>query len=181
MNKLMVIGAALCAAILTGCVSEELDWGGLKAVRQPDGTVIVDQTTGKPFYEKEQNHLERFSHLNDIELKELHVKADGDAYEAHLGSIGSFTGSNVVNVIDSSLGGATRLAVACGDLYAKIAGGASVDVTTAVVSKMIKYFTSKGGNSETASASLSNDAVRISDGKTCIECTADGVCKDCQP
>lgn len=53
MNKTMMFAAIFgCAIALSGCVSEELTWGGQKAVRQPDGTVLVDQTTGKPYYER---------------------------------------------------------------------------------------------------------------------------------
>ena len=180
MKKVMF--AAALAAIVCGCVSEELTWGGLKAVRNPDGTVLVDPASGKPYYEKDQNHLDRFSHLNDIELKELHVKADGDAYEAHLGSLGSFTGSNTVNVINASLSGTTKLVAECGALYAKIAGGATADVTASVVSKMISYFKSSGGDAEKATAAIdkTTNAILISDGSTCIECTEDGVCKECQ-
>lgn len=183
MKKVMF--AALCAGFavaMTGCVSEELTWGGMKAVRQPDGTVLVDQATGKPYYEKDQNHLDRFSHLTDVELKELHVKADGDSYEAHLGSLGSFSGSNTVNVINAGLSGTTKLVAECGVLYAKIAGGATADVATSVVSKMIAYFKSAGGDTEKATAIIdkSKNAVQISDGSTCIECTADGICKECQ-
>ena len=174
--------AALVAAGVCGCVSEELTWGGNKVVRQPDGTVLVDKETGKPYYEKDQNHLERFSHLNDVELKELHVKADGDSYEAHLGSLGSFTGSNTVNVISASLTGTTKLVAECGVLYSKIAGGAATDVVTAAVSKMVAYFASKGGDAEKATATLdeATKSVKISDGTTCVECDAAGNCTDCQ-
>ena len=176
MHKIMLIAAFAAVAILAGCVSEELTWGGNKAVRQPDGTVLVDKDTGKPYYEKEQNHLERFSHLNDIEMKELHVKAAGDSYEAHLGQLGSFTGSNTIGVINSSLSGMTKLVAECGVLYAKIAGGASTDVATAVISKAIAYFKSNGGNVDKAQASTEGDKLTISDGSVCTTCTPDGNC-----
>ena len=169
-----VLGAAL--AILTGCVSEELTWGGYKAVRQPDGTVLVDKDTGKPYYEKEQNHLERFSHLNDVSLNELHAKADADSYEAHLGHLESFTGSNTIGVINASLSGTTKLVAECGVLYAKIAGGASTDAATAVISKAVEYFKSQGGNVDKAQASTEGDKLTISDGSVCTTCTPDGTC-----
>lgn len=180
MNKISFFAALVsCAIALTGCVSEELTWGGQKAVRQPDGTVLVDAATGRPFYEKDQNHLERFSHLTDVELKELHVKADAETYEAHLGQIGSFCGSNTVAVINASVGGATKLVAECGVLYAKIAGGASADIISAVVGKAVALFKSKGGNVDTASALIDGDKLKITDGQTVIECDADGVCREC--
>ena len=179
MNKLTIIAAIVGCIILTGCVSEELTWGGMKAVRQPDGTVLVDQATGKPYYEKDQNHLDRFSHLNDIEMKELHVKADGDSYEAHLGTLGSFTGSNTIGVIDASLGGATKLVAECGVLYTKIAGGATAAVASEVVDKAITLFKSKGGNVDQAKAEIVDGKVQISDGTTCVSCTPDGTCSEC--
>ena len=176
-HTLIVLLCAACgAAILTGCVSEEFIWGGKKAVRQPDGTVLVNKDTGAPYYEKEQNHLERFSHLNDLELNELHVKADGDSYEAHLGQLGSFTGSNTIGVINASLGGATKLVAECGVLYAKIAGGATVDVASAAVGKMVKFFQSNGGNVDQAKAELVDGKVQISDGTTCVTCDKAGNC-----
>lgn len=179
MHKIMPI-AALAAAILAGCVSEDLVWGGNKAVRQPDGTVLVDKATGKPYYEKEQNHLKRFSHLNDIEMKELHVTATGDSYEAHLGQLGSFTGSNTVAVINTSLSGVTKLVAECGVLYAKIAGGATTDAATAVISKAIAFFKSAGGNVDRAQASADGDKLTISDGSVCTTCTPDGTCTTCE-
>ena len=183
MNKVTLFAALVCCAfaLLTGCVSEELTWGGQKAVRQPDGTVLVDTQTGRPFYEKDQNHLERFSHLTDVELKELHVKADAETYEAHLGQIGSFCGSNTVAVINASVGGAAKLVAEAGALYTKIAGGASVDVISAAVSKAVSLFRSKGGNVDTAAASIDGDKLKISDGTTCVMCDAEGNCTDCTP
>ena len=183
MNKIMII-IAIAAAALTGCVSEELTWGGQKAVRQPDGTVLFDQATGRPYYEKDQNHLERFSHLTDIELKELHVKADAETYEAHLGQIGSFCGSNTVAVINAGLDGATKLVAECGALYTKIAGGATVDVVSSLVGKAVALFRSNGGNVDSASATLDGDRLKITDGSVCVTCDAagnctSGACTDC--
>ena len=179
MNKLTIIAAIIGCAILTGCVSEEVIWGGMKAVRNPDGTVLVDQATGKPYYEKEQNHLYRFSHLNDLEMKDLHVKAYGDSYEVHLGTLGSFTGSNTIGVINASLGGATKLVAECGVLYTKIAGGATVDVASEAVGKMVQFFQSKGGNVDQAKAEIVDGKVQISDGTTCVSCSSDGTCSEC--
>ena len=179
MKKLTLIAAIVGCIVLTGCVSEELTWGGMKAVRNPDGTVLVDQATGKPYYEKDQNHLDRFSHLNDIEMKELHVKADGDSYEAHLGTLGSFTGSNTIGVINASLGGATKLVAECGVLYAKIAGGATAAVASEVVEKAITLFKSKGGDVDKANASIDGDKLKITDGTTCVTCDAAGTCAEC--
>ena len=179
MNKLTLIAALVGCLVLTGCVSEELTWGGMKAVRNPDGTVLVDQATGKPYYEKDQNHLDRFSHLNDVDMKELHVKADGDSYEAHLGTLGSFTGSNTIGVINASLGGATKLVAECGVLYAKIAGGATVDVASAAVGKVVSFFQSKGGDVNKATATIEGDKLQITDGTTCVSCSADGTCTEC--
>ena len=179
MNKLTLIAALVGCLVLTGCVSEEFIWGGKKAVRQPDGTVLVNKDTGAPYYEKEQNHLERFSHLNDLELNELHVKADGDSYEAHLGQLGSFTGSNTIGVINASLGGATKLVAECGVLYTKIAGGATVDVASAAVGKVVSFFQSKGGDVNKATATIEGDKLQITDGTTCVTCDAAGTCAEC--
>ena len=179
-HKLIVLLCAACGAVvLTGCVSEEITWGGEKAVRQPDGTVLVNKDTGAPFYEKDQNHLERFSHLNDIEFKDFHVKADKDSYEAGIGTLGSFTGSNTIGVIDASLGGATKLVAECGVLYTKIAGGVTADVASSAVSNAVSFFKSKGGDVDKATATIEGDKLKITDGTTCVSCTADGTCTEC--
>ena len=179
MNKLTIIAAIIGCAIMTGCVSEEITWGGEKAVRQPDGTVLVNKDTGAPYYEKDQNHLERFSHLNDIEFKDFHVKADKDSYEAGIGTLGSFTGSNTIGVIDASLGGATKLVAECGILYAKIAGGATVDVASEAAGKVVQFFQSKGGDVDKATATIEGDKLQVTDGTTSVSCTADGTCTEC--
>ena len=176
MNKLTIIVAIIGCTIMTGCVSEEITWGGEKAVRQPDGTVLVNKETGAPYYEKDQNHLERFSHLNDVEFKDFHVKADKDSYEAGIGQLGSFTGSNTIGVIDASIGGATKLVAECGVLYTKIAGGATVDVASSAVSKMVQFFQSKGGNVDQAKAEIVDGKVQITDGTTCVTCDKSGNC-----
>lgn len=175
MNKLTLIAAFVGCAILTGCVSEEITWGGEKAVRNPDGTVLTNKD-GVPYYEKEQNHLERFTHLNDTELKDFHVKADRESYEAAIGTLGSFTGSNTIGVINASLGGATKLVAECGVLYTKIAGGATVDVASSAVSKMVQFFQSKGGKIDQAKAEIVDGKVQITDGTTCVTCDKTGNC-----
>lgn len=179
MNKLTLIAALVGCAILTGCVSEEITWGGEKAVRNPDGTVLVNKDTGAPYYEKEQNHLDRFAHLNDTELKDFHVKADRESYEAAIGTLGSFTGSNTIGVINASLGGATKLVAECGVLYTKIAGGVTADVASSAVSNAVSFFKSKGGDVDKANATIDDDKLKITDGTTCVTCTADGTCTEC--
>lgn len=176
MNKLTLIAALVGCAILTGCVSEEITWGGEKAVRNPDGTVLVNKDTGAPYYEKEQNHLERFTHLNDTELKDFHVKADRESYEAAIGTLGSFTGSNTIGVINASIGGATKLVAECGVLYAKIAGGATAAVASEVAEKAITLFTSKGGDVDKATAAIAGDKIQVTDGTTFVTCDQDGNC-----
>lgn len=178
----IMLMALMCAiiCILTGCVSEDLTWGGMKAVRQPDGTVLTDKD-GKPYYEKDQNHLNRFSHLTDVEMKDFDVSAKGEEYHASLGHLSSASGSNTIGVINAGLSGTTKLVAECGVLYTKIAGGATADVATSVVSKMIAYFKSSGGDTEKATATIDDatKSVKITDGTTCVECTADGTCSTC--
>ena len=61
--------------------------------------------------------------------------------------------------------------------YVTIAGGgAQADTTTAIVSKVIKYFTDKGGNVEKATVTTDEAAktLKVDDGTTCISCDAAG-------
>ena len=76
-----------------------------------------------------------------------------------------------------------NLVTAIGDAYVKIAGGgAQAETVLATASKAFNYFTGKGGDARKATVSVDEAAnkLKISDGSTCVECDAAGVCTDCE-
>lgn len=90
--------------------------------------------------------------------------------------------TNSVVMVEKMFSGGAQLALAIGDAYTKIAGGgAQADTALASAAKIYNFFTSKGGNADKATVSVneSNKNLVVSDGTTCVECTADGTCTEC--
>lgn len=182
--KQITILAAL-AAVFAGCTSStSIKWGGKKAVRNPDGAVIT-ASDGSPYYESEPNVYEDFNWLTKREERDVKVDVESDgAYTASLGSRVNDVSTNGIAMVTGGINAMTKLVSTCAAAYVTIAGGgAQADTTTAIVSKMVKYFTDKGGDTEKATVTTDKTAgtVKISDGTICTSCTADGVCSDCTP
>ena len=182
MKILMMVFAVLCMAlVMMGCTSStSIKWGGKTAVRQPDGTVLVDEK-GTPHYESEKNVYEDSNWLTKREERDVKVKVNADgSYEAGIGSRVNDVSSNGVAMVTGGIDAMTKLVSTCAAAYVTIAGGgAQADTVTSVVTKMIGYFTSKGGDA--AKATVTNDAgtVKVTDGTTTISCDKDGNCTYC--
>ena len=184
MKKLMMVvavGAAI--ATMTGCTSAtRIEWGGKKAVRNPDGTVLADKD-GKPYYETEKNHYEDSNWLTKREERDVKVdaKADG-SYTASLGSRVNDVSSNGVAIVTGGINELTKLVATAAEAYLKIAGGgAQAGTALSTASKVINYFASKGGDVEkaTVTTDTASNTLKVSDGTTCVECDAQGNCADC--
>ena len=181
MNKLMMIALAACAVALTGCTSStSIKWGGKTAVRQPDGTVLVNDK-GEPYFEGERNEYDDSNWLTKREERDVSVKVNGDgSYEAGIGSRVNDVSSNGVSMVTGGIDATTKLVSTCAAAYVTIAGGgAPADTVTSVVTKMIGYFTSKGGDASKATVTTEGEKVKVSDGTTCVSCDKDGNCTDC--
>ncbi len=180
--KRTIMMAALVAAF-AGCTSStSIKWGGKKAVRDADGTVLT-AADGSPYYESEPNIYDDFNWLTKREERDVKVDAQSNgAYTASLGSRVNDVSTNGIAMVTGGINAMTKLVSTCAAAYVTIAGGgAQADTTAAIVSKMISYFTSKGGNTEKAAVSTdgATGTVKISDGTVCTSCTADGVCSEC--
>ena len=188
MKKTMMIAfAAVVAAMTVGCTSTtRIEWGGKKAVRQPDGTVLVD-ANGTPHYESDKNVYKDSNWLTKREERDVKVKVNPDgSYEAGIGSRVNDVSTNGIAMVTGGIAETTKLVSACAAAYVTIAGGgAQADVASAVVTKMIGYFASKGGDVDkaTVTTDAASGTVKISDGAVCTTCTADGTCSDgsCNP
>ena len=182
MKKLMMIGAVLGMALaMTGCTSStSIKWGGKTAVRQPDGTVLANDK-GEPYFESERNEYEDSNWLTKREERDVKVKVNQDgSYEAGIGSRVNDVSSNGVAMVTGGIDAMTKLVSTCAAAYVTIAGGgAQADTVTSIVTKMISYFTSKGGDAAKATVSNDGNAVKVTDGKTTISCDKDGNCTEC--
>lgn len=91
--------------------------------------------------------------------------------------------TNSVAMVDGMFKNGANLVTAIGDAYVKIAGGgAQAETVLATASKAFNYFTGKGGDASKATVYVDEEAkkLKISDGSTCVECDAAGVCTDCE-
>ena len=90
--------------------------------------------------------------------------------------------TNAVVMVDNLTKNGANLVKEIGEAYVKIAGGgAQAESVAGLAAKAYKFFVGKGGNvgNATVTADEAAKAVRISDGETCVECTADGTCSAC--
>lgn len=183
MKQIMIL-AALVAAF-AGCTSStSIKWGGKKAVRNADGAVIM-AANGSPYYESEQNVYKDSNWLTKREERDVKVEVQADgAYTASLGSRVNDVSTNGIAMVTGSINAMTKLVSTCAAAYVTIAGGgAQADTTTAIVSKIVKSFVDKGGNTEkaTVTTDTAKNTLKVSDGSTCVECDADGNCTYCEP
>ena len=184
MKKLMLIALAAFAAAVTGCKSIEVDRKAqsLATVQNADGTAqVVKDAAGNPIILDGGWSVDYFQHWNWQEFDALTARA-GQAELAINNYKGGADATNLTQLVHTSLDGLTKLAVAVGEAYEKIAGGGAQASTALKTSKSIlEYFTSKGGDATKAEVSVDEAAntLKVSDGTTCISCDSAGNCTNC--
>ena len=184
MKKLMLIALAACAAAITGCKSIEVDRKAqsLATVQNADGTAqVVKDAAGNPIILDGGWSVDYFQHWNWQEFDSLAAKA-GQAELAINNYKGGADATNLTQLVHTSLDGLTKLAVAVGEAYEKIAGGGAQASTVLKTSKnVLEYFTSKGGDATKANVTVDEAAktLKVTDGTTCISCDSAGNCTDC--
>lgn len=177
----MMIALAACAVAMTGCTSStSIKWGGKTAVRQPDGTVLVDEK-GTPHYESEKNVYKDSNWLTKREERDVSVKVNSDgSYEAGIGSRVNDVSTNGIAMVTGGVNSLTKLVSTCAAAYVTIAGGgAQADTATALATKLVSYFVSKGGSADkaTVSTDAASGTMTVTDGTTSVQCK-DGSCYD---
>ena len=184
MKKLMLIALAAFAAAITGCKSIEVDRKAqsLATVQNADGTAqVVKDAAGNPIILDGGWSVDYFQHWNWQEFDSLAAKA-GQAELAINNYKGGADATNLTQLVHTSLDGLTKLAVAVGEAYEKIAGGGAQASTVLKTSKnVLEYFTSKGGDATKANVTVDEAAktLKVTDGTTCISCDSAGNCTDC--
>lgn len=181
-RMLMLVALAALTAVFTGCTSStRIEWGGKMAVRQPDGTVLVD-ATGTPHYESEKNVYKDSNWLTKREERDVKVKVNSDgSYEAGIGSRVNDVSTNGISMVTGGLDATTKLVSTCAAAYVTIAGGGNSQTATALASKLVSYFVDKGGNADkaTVSTDAASGTMTVTDGTTSVQCK-DGVCSPIQ-
>ena len=182
-RMLMLVALAALTAVFTGCTSStRIEWGGKMAVRQPDGTVLVD-ATGTPHYESEKNVYKDSNWLTKREERDVKVKVNSDgSYEAGIGSRVNDVSTNGIAMVTGGLDATTKLVSTCAAAYMTIVGGgAQADTAMELASKLVSYFVDKGGNADkaTVSTDAASGTMTVTDGTTSVQCK-DGVCSTIQ-
>ncbi len=180
----IVLTASLMAGV-TGCKSIEVERRGqeVATVKNADGnyTPIYDKD-GKAIILDKGWSVDYFQHWNWQEFDSLAAKA-GEAELAINNYKGGADATNLTALVHTSLDGLTKLAVAVGEAYEKIAGGGAQASTALKTAKsVLTYFTSKGGNVEKATVTTdeASKTLQVSDGSTCVQCDAQGNCSECE-
>lgn len=182
MNKIMIL-AALVAAF-AGCKSIEVERHAQTVATYTDTNGVVKAVCdekGRPVVLDGGWNVDYFQHWNWQKFDELSAKA-GTGVALTINKYESGADSNLVALVSTSLDGLTKLTVAVGEAYVKIAGGgAQADTALKSASKIINYFREKGGdvNKATVTADEAAKTLKVDDGTTCISCDASGNCTDC--
>ncbi len=97
-----------------------------------------------------------------------------DAYNRDLST-------NAVVMTKTIFDGSANLALAVAKAYATISTGGASDAGGAIVSRIVSYFKSKGGDASksTVTADPASGKITVTDGTTCISCDPYGNCTDC--
>lgn len=95
-----------------------------------------------------------------------------DAYDRDLST-------NAVVMTKTIFDGSANLAAAVAKAYATISTGGSSDAVGAIVSKVVSYFRSKGGDASKSTVTSDGKTLTVTDGTTSIVCDADGNCSPC--
>ncbi len=186
MKKLAMLAALAAIAVgFAGCKSIEVERHAqtLATVRNADGTVtVVRDAQNNPIVLDGGWEVDYFQHWNWQKFDSLSAKAgtgvslDINNYE------GGADPTNLTALVATSFDGGTKLVMAVGEAYVKIAGGgAQASTVLSSAQSIYEYFTGKGGDASKATVSVDTAAntLKVTDGSTCIQCDAQGNCSDC--
>ena len=182
MKQIMIL-AALVAAF-AGCKSIEVERHAQQVATYTDTNGVVKAVCdekGKPVLLDGGWSVDYFQHWNWQKFDELSATA-GTGVSLTINKYESGADTNLVALVSTSLDGLTKLAVAVGEAYVKIAGGgAQADTALKTTSKIINYFRDKGGSVDKATVTTDETAgtLKIDDGTTCVSCDASGNCTEC--
>lgn len=182
MKRIKIIFALVSIGVVvvtSGCKSIEVNRRGSSVAVTPNGQIIKDKD-GNPIILDNGWTVEYFQHFNWQEFDGLTAKAGAAVLEINKYR-GGADASNIVGIVNGSFSGGAQLALAISEAYAKIAGGAAVESSSSIVTKIVKAFAASGGNADKATVTEDGGKIKVSDGEKCIECDAQGNCAECSP
>jgi hypothetical protein len=148
--------------------------------QQPDTTRIkidsAESLDSVLTIQHEKDSLEQYMKREYVPVTSIIHTLDINNYE------GGADATNLTALVHTSLDGLTKLIEKAAEAYTKVAGGgAQADVALSTASKVINYFSSKGGDvsKATVTADTASNAIKVTDGTTCVSCDTAGNCSDC--
>lgn len=87
--------------------------------------------------------------------------------------------TNAVVMVKTIFDGSANLALAVAKAYATIQTAGASDASGAIVSKVVSFFKSKGGDASKSTVTSDGTTIKVTDGSTCISCDAEGNCSPC--
>ena len=176
----IVLIACLMAGGLTGCRAVTVENYGEEIARDADEkpVTLADgriQTVKKGWRVHHNQHWMN----TKADSIEAHIKPEDISFA--MNGLNTQPSEELNKMVGTSMDGLTKLAVAVGEAYVKIAGGgAQADTALNVGARVVNYFRDKGGDVTQATVTTTADnKVQVSDGSTCISCDAAGNCTDC--
>ena len=179
---IFAVGVELLA-VCSGCKSVEVERNAqsLATIESADGTrTVVKDAAGNPVILDGGWTVDYFQHWNWQKFDSLKATAgagvslDINKYE------GGADATNLTQLVQTSLDSMTKLTVAVGEAYTKIAGGAQAGTVLDVAAKVANYFKNSGGDAEkaTVTTDTATGTLTVTDGSTSVSCDAAGNCKD---
>lgn len=101
-------------------------------------------------------------------------------FSASFGAYERDLSTNAVVMTKTIFDGSANLALAVAKAYATISTGGATDASSALVSKVVSYFKSKGGDPGKSTVTSDGTTIKVTDGTTCISCDAAGNCSECE-
>lgn len=159
--KKLLIATTICGLALAGCQTR-VTWE--KYPETQGGGWYV--TARSPLFAKEQ--LRGFS---------AEVNTNG-SLRVEIRSYDRDLSTNSIAMVKTVFDGSANLALAVAKAYATISTGGASD---ALISRVVDYFKSHGGDPSKSSVTADPSAgkITVADGTTCISCDAAGNCGPC--
>lgn len=180
---LIGMAVVMCAGCQTRITAEKFAEVAhpIQAVVQTNGVDVVITTgymvTSGGWYATARSPLYAKEELRGLNIG---VSTNGtvslalDSYERDLST-------NAVVMVKTIFDGSANLALAVAKAYAAIQTAGATEASSALVTKVVNYFKSKGGDASKSTVTAEGDKITVTDGSTCIQCDAQGNCADCTP
>lgn len=185
MKKLMMVILGLTTCLMFGCKSVEVERRAqsLATVENADGSVtVVRDGQNNPVILDGGWQADYFQHWNWQKFDSLHATAGEGVTLAINGYEGGADATNLTALVATSMDGLTKLIAQAATAYEKVAGGgAQANTAINVASKLVSFFSEKGGDvsKATVETDSATNNVKVTDGSVCVECDPNGNCTDC--